>query len=373
MTRTITHRPPAARGPPRSQLVLESSTLFSLSLIYQPRSNPLLSDSNDPEPWAHLSLRRFVLRQPDLSITGDRRSPLLSSLPPRSPHRHRSPPVHQSLPTRRSCLSAQRFNYYQPHLRHQLPRTYVWRSTFSCFLIDITGTQVGDDLAVFLLPRHDSQRQKIYPGIKDLPPHIRIGFCNNFIRVAIRNVFNSEEPWVNPDLASLQLLYDRVYEAYPARLRCGDAIVHPVQNPAPKPPPIGSSNSLYQTLGALAAVRNRIGTSAVFAVQRHLGNVFRQKRLKKIKARAEFVSTQFKSDDDHPFIWREYVVGNIENHPEVGGYQTVCRLLIIPLRHFLTTFADASWCLSVGAHFGNTPRLLLYSHDQSGNGNCRNC
>lgn len=86
---------------------------------------------------------------------------------------------------------------------------------------------------------------------------------------------------------------------------------------------MGQSNSLGQTVTSLAIVRNRIGTAAVFAVQRHLTNVFRQKRLQTLDARAKFVSNQFRSDDDHPFIWRQYVVGNIENHPEIGGYQTV--------------------------------------------------
>jgi hypothetical protein len=69
----------------------------------------------------------------------------------------------------------------------------------------------------------------------------------------------------------------------------------------------------------------------VFAVHRHLANVFRQKRLQTLEARAKFVSSKFKSDDDHPFIWHQYVVGDIPNHPETGGYQTVgFRLLRFP-------------------------------------------
>jgi hypothetical protein len=96
---------------------------------------------------------------------------------------------------------------------------------------------------------------------------------------------------------------------------------------------MGLSNVFDQTVTSLAIVRNRIGTAAVFAVQQHLANVFRQKRLQTLDARAKFVSEQFKSDDDHPFIWRQYVVGDIENHPEIGGYQTVCKLSGC-LRHF---------------------------------------
>jgi len=53
--------------------------------------------------------------------------------------------------------------------------------------------------------------------------------------------------------------------------------------------------------------------------------VFRKKRLNTIEARAEYITQLFKSDDDHPIIWREYTEGNIQNHPEVGGYKTVCR------------------------------------------------
>lgn len=122
---------------------------------------------------------------------------------------------------------------------------------------------------------------------------------------------------------------------------------------------MGLSNSPNQTVTSVGVVRNRIGTAAVFAVQRHLANMFRQKRLQTTDARAKFVSEQFKSDDDHPFIWRQYVVGDIENHPEIGGYQTV-RRLSRHLHHFLTVFVDTSWCLSVRTHFGNTARLLLF-------------
>lgn len=85
-----------------------------------------------------------------------------------------------------------------------------------------------DHRPVYLLPKINAKRQKVYPGIKDLPPHIRMNFRNTFIRIIIRNVFNSEQPWVNPNLESLQLAYDKVYPAYPARLRCNDAVFHPV-------------------------------------------------------------------------------------------------------------------------------------------------
>lgn len=105
---------------------------------------------------------------------------------------------------------------------------------------------------------------------------------------------------------------------------------------------IVKSNSLDQTVTSLAVVRNRIGTAAVFAVQHHLANVFRQKRLQTLDTRAKFVSEQFKSDDDHPFIWRQYVVGDIENHPEIGGYQTVCGLFHCP-GYFLTVSVDPPW------------------------------
>ena len=74
----------------------------------------------------------------------------------------------------------------------------------------------------------------------------------------------------------------------------------------------------------LGVVCNHIGTAAAFAVQRHLTNVFHQKQLQTIDARAKFVAEKFKSDDDHLIIWRQYVVGDIANHPEIRGYKTVC-------------------------------------------------
>lgn len=74
---------------------------------------------------------------------------------------------------------------------------------------------------------------------------------------------------------------------------------------------------------SLGVVHNHIGTAAVFVVQSYLANMFQQKRLQTLDARAEFISKKFKSNDDHPFIWCQYMVGDIANHPGIGGYQTV--------------------------------------------------
>lgn len=57
--------------------------------------------------------------------------------------------------------------------------------------------------------------------------------------------------------------------------------------------------------------------------------MFRKKRLQTVEARAEYVTQLFRSDDDHPIIWREYYEGDIQNHPEVGGYKTVRQALIL--------------------------------------------
>jgi hypothetical protein len=70
--------------------------------------------------------------------------------------------------------------------------------------------------------------QKVYPGVKDLPQHIRVDFRNMFICLVIWDVINSEGPWLNPDLPLLQHTYNKVFPAYPARLQVGDAVSHPV-------------------------------------------------------------------------------------------------------------------------------------------------
>jgi len=54
-----------------------------------------------------------------------------------------------------------------------------------------------------------------------------------------------------------------------------------------------------------------------------LSVVFHKKRLQTIEARAEHVAELFRLDNDHLIIWREYVEGDIQNHPGVGGYKTV--------------------------------------------------
>ena len=89
--------------------------------------------------------------------------------------------------------------------------------------------QVEDTRPVYVLPKAVSAKKpKVYPGVKSLPPHIRKGFCDMFIRVIIREVFNSSQPWVNPDLEALQLAYDKIFPTYPTRIQCGDTVFHPV-------------------------------------------------------------------------------------------------------------------------------------------------
>ena len=76
---------------------------------------------------------------------------------------------------------------------------------------------------------------RVYPGIKDLPAHIRPNFRNEFIRYAIKQVANSEVPWTNPDVDSIQSMYQIVYPTFPAKIRHSDAVYHPVSNLLPPP------------------------------------------------------------------------------------------------------------------------------------------
>lgn len=120
------------------------------------------------------------------------------------------------------------------------------------------------------------------------------------------------------------------------------------------------TNFLNQTVTAVGVARNRIGTAALFAVQRHLANIFRQKRLQTLNARAKFVSEQFRSDDDHPFIWYQYTVSDIPNHPETGGYRIVRVKVLAILRLRLSDrFIDPSWRLPVRANSRSVASLLL--------------
>lgn len=69
---------------------------------------------------------------------------------------------------------------------------------------------------------------RVYRGIKDLPPNIRQNFCNEFIRFILKQVANSKLPWANPDVSSLQEVYDVVFPTFPAHVRHSDAVYHPV-------------------------------------------------------------------------------------------------------------------------------------------------
>jgi len=84
-------------------------------------------------------------------------------------------------------------------------------------------------LPTFTLPRI-TKGGKVFPGIKDLPMHIRQNFRNEFIRFVIKQVTNSQLPWANPDLDSLQFMYQLIYPTFPARLRHSDTVYHPVSD-----------------------------------------------------------------------------------------------------------------------------------------------
>ena len=83
----------------------------------------------------------------------------------------------------------------------------------------------------------------------------------------------------------------------------------------------------------LNILRTSIASDAVNAVNNYLPQIWCSKKLDTIKARASYVRKLFKSDKEDPFIWREFVEGDIQEHPEIGGYKMASR---IPLCHFVS-------------------------------------
>ena len=105
-------------------------------------------------------------------------------------------------------------------------------SIYYAFAIDSTSTTQFEETP--LLPTFTLLRMvngsRVCPGIKDLPAHIRQNFRNKFICFVIKQVANSKLPWANPDVESLQVMYQAVYPVFPARLRHSDAVYHPVSD-----------------------------------------------------------------------------------------------------------------------------------------------
>ena len=66
-------------------------------------------------------------------------------------------------------------------------------------------------------------RKKVFPGIKDLPEHIHINIRNEFIRYIFKQTATLELAWANPEVDSLQVMYDIVYPTFPARIRPASA------------------------------------------------------------------------------------------------------------------------------------------------------
>ena len=97
--------------------------------------------------------------------------------------------------------------------------------------VDLQSIFQFEDIPIntFTLPKVENGSRN-YPGVKDLPLHIRPNFRNEFIRFVIKHVANSKLPWMNPDLDSLQAMYNIVYPEFPARIRHSDAVYHPVGN-----------------------------------------------------------------------------------------------------------------------------------------------
>lgn len=85
---------------------------------------------------------------------------------------------------------------------------------------------------MFALPR-SIKGVKVYPGLKDLPAHLRQNFRNEFIRYVIKCVANLQSPWANPSIESIQVSYQLVYPLFPAQVRNNDAVHHPVSDYPP--------------------------------------------------------------------------------------------------------------------------------------------
>ena len=97
----------------------------------------------------------------------------------------------------------------------------------ACRLSGINLPSITQREETFILPRIVNG-SKSYPGVKNLPLHLRPNFRNEFIRSVIKQVANSQSPWINPDVQSLQSMYELIYPAWPARIRHSDAVYHPV-------------------------------------------------------------------------------------------------------------------------------------------------
>jgi hypothetical protein len=114
----------------------------------------------------------------------------------------------------------------------------------------------------------------------------------------------------------------------------------------------------FKTILSLGVLRNHMASIAIAAVHRHLATVFRKKRLDTIETRARYITTLLASTTDHPIIWREYVEGTIQNHPEVGGYKTVWCFLYCTI-FILNILIDQARCVPVRAYPRNAPKLLF--------------
>ena len=155
-------------------------------------------------------------------------------------------------------------------------------------------------LPTFMLPKIVKGKRS-YPGIKDLPAHLSGNFRNEFIRFVIKYVANLQSPWTNPDVETLQALYQVSYPVFPAQIRHSDAVFHPVSSSPP--PTLRGTDMILKTKTALGVFRNHLAAAAISAVQEHVTNVFRQTRLKTVEARAAYINKLFESEDDHPIIW----------------------------------------------------------------------
>ena len=79
-----------------------------------------------------------------------------------------------------------------------------------------------------------------------------------------------------------------------------------------------------KTISALSVLRNHLATAATESIKWYLPAVYRKKKITTVTARTDYLIKLFpKSDTEHPIIWWEYVVGDIQNHAEVGGYKMV--------------------------------------------------
>ena len=219
----------------------------------------------------------------------------------------------------------------------------LWYATSYRAHLHLLTNMTQVNIQVTNVPNHSVRFTRApRPGVHSLPGEIRQTFADNFIPIVIQEMGDSEAPWENLPIDTLQECVDVIYPNLEYVVERGDALVSSVSCSASFVS-ISSFNKCFssQTKARMMSFRNIIGNTAVVNVQKFLA------RYKTPELIEKYIKSGILYHKEIPFLYRVFEPTDVPSSKEKGGYKVVSTdLLLDQASWLLTSSPGPPWTIS---------------------------